>query len=54
VLTLKLAHYRTVAEVELRLRRDLAEELLAGTDTHSAETGAGHWAMAWAARIAWW
>jgi sugar diacid utilization regulator len=41
VLTLELAHLRAVAEVELRLRRDLAEELLAGTDTRSARDRAG-------------
>ncbi|MCP2242396.1 PucR family transcriptional regulator [Lentzea aerocolonigenes] len=36
VLTLELAHQRALAEVELRLRRDLVEELLAGTDTGGA------------------
>jgi sugar diacid utilization regulator len=36
VLTLELAHLRALAEVELRLCRDLVEELLAGTDTLSA------------------
>jgi GGDEF-like domain len=36
VLTLELAHLRALGEVELRLRRDLVEELLAGTDVDSA------------------
>lgn len=35
-LALELAHQRTLAEVELRLRRDLVEDLLAGTDDASA------------------
>ncbi len=37
VLTLELAHLRALGEVELRLRRDLVEELLAGTDAQSAK-----------------
>ncbi|HWR47498.1 MAG TPA: helix-turn-helix domain-containing protein [Pseudonocardiaceae bacterium] len=37
VLTLELAHLRALAEAELRLRRDLVEELLAGTDPQSAQ-----------------
>jgi sugar diacid utilization regulator len=37
VLTLVLAHLRALGEVELRLRRDLVEELLAGTDAQSAK-----------------
>lgn len=36
VLTLELAHLRALGETELRLRRDLVEELLAGTDPASA------------------
>ena len=36
VLTLELAHLQSLGETELRLRRDLVEELLAGTDPHSA------------------
>ena len=36
VLTLELAHLQAMGEVELRLRRDLVEELLAGTDAQSA------------------
>jgi sugar diacid utilization regulator len=36
VLTLELVHLRALGEVELRLRRDLVEELLAGTDAQSA------------------
>jgi sugar diacid utilization regulator len=36
VLALELAHLRGIAEAELRLRRDLVEELLAGTDVDSA------------------
>ena len=36
VLTLELAHLRALGEAELRLRRDLVEELLAGTDVDSA------------------
>ncbi len=36
VLTLELAHLRALGEVEVRLRRDLVEELLAGTDARSA------------------
>lgn len=35
-LTLALAHLRNLAEVELRLRRGLADDLLAGTDNESA------------------
>ncbi|HKR50095.1 MAG TPA: helix-turn-helix domain-containing protein [Pseudonocardiaceae bacterium] len=37
VLTLELAHLRALGEAELRLRRDLVEELLAGTDADSAQ-----------------
>jgi sugar diacid utilization regulator len=37
VLSLELTHRRALAEVELRLRRDLVEELLAGTDAQSAK-----------------
>jgi hypothetical protein len=37
VLTLELAHLRALGEAELRLRRDLVEELLAGTDAESAQ-----------------
>ncbi|MGH3897965.1 MAG: PucR family transcriptional regulator [Pseudonocardiaceae bacterium] len=40
VLTLELAHLRALGEVELRLRRDLVEELLAGIDTVSAQARA--------------
>jgi sugar diacid utilization regulator len=36
VLALELAHRRGIAETELRLRRDLVEELLAGTDADIA------------------
>jgi sugar diacid utilization regulator len=36
VLTLELAHLQAMGEAELRLRRDLVEELLAGTDAQSA------------------
>lgn len=36
VLTLELAHQRSLAEVELRLRRDLVHDLIAGTDSDSA------------------
>lgn len=36
VLALELAHQRALAETELRLRRDLVEELLTGTDAESA------------------
>ncbi|MFI9373847.1 PucR family transcriptional regulator [Streptomyces parvulus] len=35
-LALELAHMRNLAEVELGLRRELADDLLAGTDTASA------------------
>ncbi|MBB5158611.1 PucR family transcriptional regulator [Saccharopolyspora phatthalungensis] len=34
-LELRLSHARNLAEVELRLRRDLVEDLLAGTSDHS-------------------
>jgi sugar diacid utilization regulator len=37
VLTLELAHMQAIGETELRLRRDLVEELLAGTDPDSAQ-----------------
>ena len=37
VLTLELAHLQAIGEAELRLRRDLVEELLAGTDPESAQ-----------------
>jgi sugar diacid utilization regulator len=37
VLTLELTHLRALAETELRLRRDLVEELLAGTDPQGAQ-----------------
>jgi sugar diacid utilization regulator len=36
VLGLELSHQRSLAEAELRLRRDLVEDLLAGTDDESA------------------
>ena len=36
VLAMELARLRSLAETELRLRRDLVEELLAGTDAESA------------------
>ena len=36
VLALELSHQRELAEIELRLRRDLVEDLLAGTDDESA------------------
>lgn len=36
VLSMELVRLRSLAETELRLRRDLAEELLAGTDEQSA------------------
>jgi sugar diacid utilization regulator len=36
VLAMELARLRTMAEMELRLRRDLVEELLSGTDEESA------------------
>ncbi|MDQ1467201.1 MAG: hypothetical protein QOH10_1616 [Actinomycetota bacterium] len=36
LLALELAHLRAIAEAELRLRRDLVEELLSGTDVESA------------------
>lgn len=36
VLAMELARLRSIAETELRLRRDLVEELLAGTDEDSA------------------
>jgi sugar diacid utilization regulator len=36
VLALELSHQRNLAEVELRLRRDLVDDLIAGTDDESA------------------
>jgi sugar diacid utilization regulator len=36
VLALEFGHHRVLAETELRLRRDLVEDLLAGTDDESA------------------
>ncbi|SEF24535.1 Sugar diacid utilization regulator [Amycolatopsis pretoriensis] len=36
VLALELSHQRSLAEVELRLRRDLVDDLVAGTDDGSA------------------
>ena len=36
MLALEFAHHRVLAETELRLRRDLVEDLLAGTDDESA------------------
>ncbi|WP_330229337.1 helix-turn-helix domain-containing protein [Nocardia sp. NBC_00508] len=36
VLALELSHQRNVAEMELRLRRDLVDDLLSGTDNDSA------------------
>ncbi|NMN93812.1 PucR family transcriptional regulator [Antrihabitans stalactiti] len=36
VLALELSHRRTVAEIELNLRRDLVDDLLAGTDRDGA------------------
>jgi sugar diacid utilization regulator len=38
VLTMELAHLRSLAEAELRLRRDLMDDLLTGTDDESALT----------------
>jgi sugar diacid utilization regulator len=43
VLALDLVRQRSVAEAELRLHRDLAEDLLAGTDLDSAQVRA--WAL---------
>lgn len=40
VLAMELAHLRALAETELRLRRDLADDLLAGTDDESARSRA--------------
>lgn len=36
VLSIELAHQRSLAEMELRLRGDLVDDLLTGTDDHSA------------------
>ena len=36
VLSMELAHLRSLAETELRLRRDLVDDLLSGTDDESA------------------
>ena len=36
VLALEMSHKRALAETELRLRRDLIEDLLAGTENDSA------------------
>jgi PucR C-terminal helix-turn-helix domain/GGDEF-like domain len=36
ILALELSHQRTVAEIELNLRRDLVDDLLAGTDRDGA------------------
>ncbi|EXG82179.1 PucR family transcriptional regulator [Cryptosporangium arvum] len=36
VLALELSHQRSLAQAELRLRRDLVDDLIAGTDEHSA------------------
>ena len=41
VLALELSHQRTVAEIELNLRRDLVDDLLAGTDRDGAYARAG-------------
>lgn len=38
VLALELAHQRSLAEMELRLRGDFVDDLLTGTDDHSART----------------
>jgi hypothetical protein len=38
VLTMELTHLRSLAETELRLRRDLMDDLLTGTDDASALT----------------
>ncbi|MEU0795099.1 helix-turn-helix domain-containing protein, partial [Amycolatopsis sp. NPDC005961] len=40
VLALELSHQRSLAEVELRLRRDLVDDLIAGTDDGSAHARA--------------
>jgi sugar diacid utilization regulator len=40
VLAMELAHLRALAETELRLRRDLADDLLTGTDDESARSRA--------------
>jgi sugar diacid utilization regulator len=40
VLAMELAHLRALAETELRLRRDLVDDLLAGTDDESARSRA--------------
>jgi sugar diacid utilization regulator len=45
VLALELAHQRNLAEAELRMRRDLVDDLIAGTDDESAfarSDAAGH------------
>ena len=41
VLAVELAHQRSLAEMELRLRGDLVEDLLTGTDDHSAHARSG-------------
>jgi sugar diacid utilization regulator len=41
VLAMELAHQRSLVEVELRLRRDLVDDLLTGTDDASAFARAG-------------
>jgi hypothetical protein len=41
VLALELAHLQALGEAELRLRRDLVEELLAGTDPQRPRSGPG-------------
>src|SRR5262249_28871965 len=40
VLSMELARLRSIADTELRLRRDLVHDLLAGTDDESAEARA--------------
>jgi sugar diacid utilization regulator len=40
VLAVELAHQRSLAEMELRLRGDLVDDLLTGTDDHSARARA--------------
>lgn len=42
VLALELSHRRTVAEIELNLRRDLVDDLLAGTDRDGATLARTH------------
>ena len=54
VLALELSHQRTVAEIELHLRRDLVDDLLTGTDQDGPTLVPTPWATTYDGPTMWW